>query len=588
MTVSNSTISGNSAGLNGGGIEARDVTVRDSTVSGNSGREGGGGISVMWGNVTVSNSTIADNTAVGGGGGMTTLGSGPYGNVTVNDSTISGNSAGSGGGIFCTNQGYGYASGNVTVSNSTISGNSAGDSGGGIGTVGYLGGNVTVSNSTISGNSAAGGVGGGITTVEGKVAVNSSTMSGNSAGAGGGIFTHYVTVSNSTISGNSARGDGGGINGYGHGNVTVSNSTISGNSAAGAGGGIFGSNVAVAVDVANSIVAGNTGGSRSDVSADTISALGSLIGDHSGTGLAEALTPDDNGNLIGSAASPIDPRLGPLQDNGGPTVSHALLPGSPAINNGEPSFQDPPDHDQRGALFVRVSGGRIDMGAFESQVVAVDFNDDNLLDCDDIDALMAAIVDGNNPPAFDLTGDTHVGQTDLDVWLSLAGQENLPSHQAYLPGDANLDGRVDGQDLNVVGRNWRQNVTSWCSGEFTADGVIDARDLNELGLNWQHDLPDEAATARQRAPKAALAQNVAVTTTGRLDSDGSLQSANQIIERIQTEHVRQIAEETLDQVLRHRSRRIAISSESRRSLVHDERREFAMNDQLVDSVLENW
>src|ERR1043166_1545649 len=62
-----------------------------------------------------------------------------------------------------------------------------------------------------------------------------------------------------------------------------------------------------------------------------------------------------------------DPLLGPLQNNGGPTQTHGLLPGSPAIDAGDPNFTPPPDYDQRGPGFVRVFNGRIDVGSFELQ-----------------------------------------------------------------------------------------------------------------------------------------------------------------------------------------------------------------------------
>jgi hypothetical protein len=62
-----------------------------------------------------------------------------------------------------------------------------------------------------------------------------------------------------------------------------------------------------------------------------------------------------------------DPMLGPLQNNGGQTFTHALLPGSPAINMGDPNFTPPPSYDQRGNPFVRVFNGRIDIGSFELQ-----------------------------------------------------------------------------------------------------------------------------------------------------------------------------------------------------------------------------
>lgn len=79
---------------------------------------------------------------------------------------------------------------------------------------------------------------------------------------------------------------------------------------------------------------------------------------------------DGNGNVIGGLMhGVINPLLAPLADNGGPTQTHALLPGSPAVNGGEPFAAAPPNFDQRGSPFPRVAGGRIDMGAFESQTL---------------------------------------------------------------------------------------------------------------------------------------------------------------------------------------------------------------------------
>jgi hypothetical protein len=68
-------------------------------------------------------------------------------------------------------------------------------------------------------------------------------------------------------------------------------------------------------------------------------------------------------------AEPIDPLLAPLADNGGPTWTHALKAGSPAIDTGDPAFAPPPDTDQRGEGFPRVLNGRLDMGAFETPVI---------------------------------------------------------------------------------------------------------------------------------------------------------------------------------------------------------------------------
>ncbi len=81
------------------------------------------------------------------------------------------------------------------------------------------------------------------------------------------------------------------------------------------------------------------------------------------------LSSDDGGGNLTGPGDQIntDPMIGPLQNNGGPTLTHALLPGSPAINAGDPNFTPPPFYDQRGYPFVRVFNGRIDIGSFETQ-----------------------------------------------------------------------------------------------------------------------------------------------------------------------------------------------------------------------------
>jgi hypothetical protein len=317
--------------------------------------------------------------------------------------------------------------------------------------------------------------------------------------------------------------------------VTVHSSTVAGNKQSDpffeAGAGITSVGDLI---VENSIVAGNQGGDlvlpvgyyddfiraicslRGDCPEEHIpdwTVRHSLVGHNRGTPLVEAPIghPDSNGNLIGGPVNgAIDPRLGPLADNGGPTFTHALLPDSPAINAADPlavaGGDDVSQFDQRGAPFSRIAAGRIDIGSFESQIAPVDFNHDQLLGCDDVDTLMAAIVEGENPPEFDLTADQIVDQADLGVWLALAGLENLPSHQAYLPGDADLNGKIAASDLNVVGQNWLQEVTGWCGGDFNADGRVDARDLNLLALNWRSDISGEAAAATH--PRAPLANAV--------------------------------------------------------------------------------
>jgi len=114
----------------------------------------------------------------------------------------------------------------------------------------------------------------------------------------------------------------------------------------------------------NTIIAGNTGSGSPDVSGSLTSQGHNLIGDGSG-GSGFVAT-----DLVGTSASPVDPKLGPLQDNGGPTQTMALLPGSPAIDAGDNAFAPGP-YDQRGPGFPRVVNGKIDIGAFEVQPLTV-------------------------------------------------------------------------------------------------------------------------------------------------------------------------------------------------------------------------
>ena len=85
------------------------------------------------------------------------------------------------------------------------------------------------------------------------------------------------------------------------------------------------------------------------------------------TTLGYNVSSDDGSGFLTGPADQIntDPRLGPLQDNGGLTFTHHLLPGSPAINAGDPSFTPPPFYDQRGPGFDRIVNGGIDVGSFD-------------------------------------------------------------------------------------------------------------------------------------------------------------------------------------------------------------------------------
>jgi hypothetical protein len=142
--------------------------------------------------------------------------------------------------------------------------------------------------------------------------------------------------------------------------LQINNTTLSENSGMSLGGGI--SNVrgfggGASVDLVGVIFKRGASGENIVNTFGTVTSLGYNLSDDDGSGYLTA--PGDQINT--------DPMLGPLQDNGGPTFTHALLPGSPAIDTGDPNFTPPPLLDQRGLGFDRVVNGRIDIGSFEVQ-----------------------------------------------------------------------------------------------------------------------------------------------------------------------------------------------------------------------------
>ncbi|MCA9055431.1 MAG: hypothetical protein KDA75_16435, partial [Planctomycetaceae bacterium] len=387
------------------------VTINDSTITGNSvtgSNAYGGAIFSVNPNVVITNSTISGNYTTNSnadGGAILTV----FGNLTITDSVVSGNhtdSGGSHGGALFTTSGdilltrslvtanytsgansYGGAiytyDGSVTLSNSTVSGNQTFDGTSQGGAIYTYDGDINLTQSTLADNKSP-YAGGGIFTGSGTVTINHSTISGNQAngGSGGGVFSYYgyLYIINSTISGNDATMDGGGVY-VNNGPITIINSTVTANDAGSDGGGLFWGNSAVIIN--NAIIAGNTatsGGPDFTFNAGSRSIVNSLIGDNADTGLTEAQTADGFGNLIGGpVGGSIDPLLGSLQFNGGPTQTHALLTGSQAIDAGDNSLAVdagalPLNSDQRGAPFDRIANGgaslAVDMGAYELQVVA--------------------------------------------------------------------------------------------------------------------------------------------------------------------------------------------------------------------------
>jgi CSLREA domain-containing protein len=408
MTVTNSTLSDNEADTVGGGIyNGGTVTVTNSTLSGNETNAGGG--IYNGGTATVANSTIISNIAWSLGGGIFIT----SGTVTVTNSTISANTADDGGGIY--NIGtlnvqngstigevgapntaedgggiYNSGSGTVTLTNSTISANTAGE-GGGI----YNRGTLNIQNGSTIGGAGAGNEatqdGGGIYNDDSAVTLNDSTVSGNTSGdEGGGIYSDgegggaALTLDGCTISGNTANDSaGGGIYLY-YSSAALTNTTISGNGAA-VGGGIGTlSDMSRTIDLVHCTITSNTagtnGGGMQLEPTFTVNVLNTMVADNSAGGNGPDIYGTINSqdyNLIQDTSDATingttthnvtgeDPQLGPLADNGGDTQTHALLPGSPAID-AIPEASCTLSTDQRGVS--RPQGPACDIGAYETEV----------------------------------------------------------------------------------------------------------------------------------------------------------------------------------------------------------------------------
>ncbi|MGB9475571.1 MAG: choice-of-anchor Q domain-containing protein [Candidatus Udaeobacter sp.] len=355
------------------------LTIRNGMVAGDFPAGSGGGIYSFQSTLTLNDCAISGNSATYGGGvandAYNDKKGGPWAVLTVNNSKLNGNSASYGGGGIFNTSGR-WAGAVLTINNSMLSGNSAGYYGGGVDNNGYeiFGATATLNYSMLSGNSSTNG-GGICSSAEaggyGSLEINNSTVAGNSATyGGGGVFNisypgaeAFLQISNSTISGDSAQTGGGVDNESDDGGAAahISNSTFSGNLASGSGGSSVSNstqdNGGAAVHLNDVILQGGaTGGNILNQGGIVISDGYNLSNDSCGGFLTG---PGDQTN--------IDPMLGPLQYNGGPTPTHALSRGSPAIDAGHPTFTPPPFYDQRGPGFDRVVNGHVDIGSFEFQ-----------------------------------------------------------------------------------------------------------------------------------------------------------------------------------------------------------------------------
>jgi hypothetical protein len=311
---------------------------------------GGGGILNVGSTLALTDVTVSNNAAVGsaslftptpdasGGGILSVLGL-----MSIVRSTISNNSATGGNAFIC-----------PTFPLCATPPNLAGSgSGGGIENYGTL----LMTNSTISGNTATGG--NGIATIPVLATPGSATGGGIDNDGGGTLFLVSVTVSNNTANAGTTPG------------LPIP--------VVGTGGGV--SQTSGGVIIGNTIVAGNKVGpppgiplpTSPDVVGSFASAGYNLIGkSDGGSGFAPPL--DQTGTVV----APLNPQLGPLANYGGPTDTHNLLPGSPAIDLGKNLGTPPDTTDQRGkprtfdfnpAVGPALAGDETDIGSFELQAL---------------------------------------------------------------------------------------------------------------------------------------------------------------------------------------------------------------------------
>jgi len=529
---------------NGGGImNSSNLTLTDVAVVANRSSNGisgtgnggwGGGISST-GTLTMTNCSLSGNTAGRGADGQPHSGSGGFGGgifangtLTMINCAIDSNTAGRGGDgeISGGNGGHGgpggglaSTSGTITLTGVTIINNFAGEAGNGLGGGGSGGGiglegsgTVNISNSTVASNSTGSqhgggnGSGGGIAQFSiWTVIANRTTVSGNvSQGSAGGVMIQASSVGrfiNCTVSGNTAQFGGGFFNDSGT-ILALTNTTVTGNSAANGGHAII-TNGGPA-RLRNTIVALN--GTTGDMNGPFTSQGHNLIGMSDGS---TGFTNGSNGDQVGTVALPINPQLGSLTNNGGPTLTHALLANSPALDAGDNCVTqvahcgdaDIPQlaTDQRGTVFNRLVDGpdadataTVDIGAYEAQVALADIPDTSTnedtsvlvpFDPGDTSTITSVTANSSNPTlvpndlahlSVALAGNTEVvtinpaanevGTTNITVTVNRSGGGSASKTFKLTVNPVNdAPSFTKGADQTVNEDSGAQTVTNWAT-----------------------------------------------------------------------------------------------------------------------------
>jgi CSLREA domain-containing protein len=439
LEIINSSFENNFAHISGGGIFLQSTTSIENVITGGDffenevGTYGGAIYNSSNCNLEISDSILEGNVSGNYGGGISNLGA-----IDVMTTTFIGNNAVSGGGMY-----VGSSSTQTAITSSTFTVNIANNYGGAISSHGsilistsqftgnqaenYYGGAINLSgdtsssvlkDSTLDGNLAVHGGGllvYGTLEISGSTFVNNSAFGTASNGNGGAIVNQGgLNISNSTFSGNSAYIGGGIINNPGK-TILLNNCTFALNQATGQGGGLYNHTDGI-LDFANTII-------TNSVSSTDCANYGSIV--FNSHNLVEDGTC--NANEVGFLSG--DPLLAVLGDNGGPTQTHALMVGSPAIDAGDPARC--PETDQRGEPRPNVFG--CDIGAYESNPLAADFN--------------AALTMGDAPLPVTFTNSSY-GNYSTCLWDFGDGETSdtcgSPTHTYTTPGVYSVSLTVSG------------------------------------------------------------------------------------------------------------------------------------------------
>lgn len=376
--------------------DGKTVSLAGLTLSNGQADASGGGAIFNNGNLSLSDCVLSSNTSPTAGGGLLSAAA-PA--LFINNCQFNGNSAGSLGG------GLAVSGGPLTLTNSTLSSNSAGTSGTGQGGGADLQGvNASLTNCTISGNTA------------------------NNNGIGSGLFHAATTLQASTL--------------------TLLNCTLTGNTG---GGGLRtsgGSNFTVLTQLKNTLAAANTGANFSTLGTNaTLTSQGHNLDSDGSSGFGNGV----GGNLVGTAGNPINALLAALANNGGPTTTHALLPGSPAINAGNNTGA--PATDQRG--IARPQQPTADIGAYESRgfvlTVTSGNNQTALINTAFANSLVATVSSANGEPvqggrvAFAPPGiGASAVLTGNPATIQANGQASVTASANNLSGSYNVNANTSG------------------------------------------------------------------------------------------------------------------------------------------------